>query len=72
LSVGELWRTVERHSINCYNGTMLHGTVEVQFDLRSGRYGAMGLRSFEPRFFERVSREPADYTPTALRALGRR
>ena len=32
----------------------------------------MGLRSGEPRFFEHIRREPADYTPAVLRALGKR
>ena len=69
---GELWRVAEQHSINCYDVPMLYGTVEVHTDLRSGRYLAMGLRSGEPRFFESIRREPADYTPAALRAMGTR
>jgi hypothetical protein len=32
----------------------------------------MGLRSGVPRFFESIRREPADYTPAALRAMGTR
>jgi hypothetical protein len=69
---GELWRVAEQHSINCYDVPMLYGTVEVHTDLRSGRYLAMGLRSGVPRFFESIRREPADYTPAALRAMGTR
>jgi hypothetical protein len=69
---GELWRVAEQHSINCYDLPMLFGTVEVHTDLKSGRYLATGLRSGEPRFFESIRREPADYTPAVLRALGRR
>ena len=69
---GELWRVAEQHSINCYDVPMLYGTVEVHTDLRSGRYLAMGLRSGEPRFFTSIKRDPGDYTPAALRALGTR
>ena len=69
---GELWRVAEQHSINCYDVPMLYGTVEMHSDLRSGRYLAMGLRSGEPRFFTSITRDPGDYTPAALRALGTR
>ena len=67
---GALWRMAEQHSINCYDVPMLYGTVEVHSDLRSGRYLAMGLRTGVPGFFRTIKRNPADYTPAALRALG--
>jgi hypothetical protein len=69
---GELWRIAEQHSIICYDVPMLYGTVEVHTDLRSGRYLAMGLRTGVPRFFTSIRRNPADYTPAALRAMGTR
>jgi hypothetical protein len=72
LSVGELWRMAEQHSINCYDVPMLYGTDKVRPDLRSGRYLVMGPCTGEPRFFESIRRGPADYKPAALRALGRR
>jgi len=71
-TAGELWRVAEQHSINCYDVPMLYGTVEVHSDLRSGRYLVMGLRNGQPRFFEKIKRSSADYTPAVLRALGNR
>jgi hypothetical protein len=67
---GELWRVSEQHSINCYDVPMLYATVEVHSDLRSGRYLVLGLRNGQPRFFEKIKRSSADYTPAVLRALG--
>jgi hypothetical protein len=67
---GELWRVSEQHSINCYDVPMLYATVEVHSDLRSGRYLVLGLRSGQARFFEKIERSSADYTPAVLRALG--
>jgi hypothetical protein len=67
---GKLWRISEQHSINCYDVPMLYGTVEVHSDLSSGRYLVLGLRNGQPRFFEKIKRSSADYTPAVLRALG--
>src|SRR5262249_32159535 len=67
---GEVWRVSEEQSINWYDVAMIFGTVEVDSDLRSGRYLATGLRSGQPRFFEKLERTSADYTPAVLRALG--
>ena len=67
---GELWRVSEQHSINCYDVPMLYATVEVHSDLRSGRYLVLGLRNGQARFFEKIKRSGADYTPAVLRALG--
>jgi hypothetical protein len=67
---GALWRVAEQHSINCYDVPMLYGTVEVHSDLKSGRYLATGLRTGVPAFFRSIRRNPADYTPAALRGPG--
>jgi hypothetical protein len=67
---GELWRVSEQHSITCYDVPMLYATVEVHSDLKSGRYLVLGLRNGQPRFFEKIKRSSADYTPAVLRVLG--
>jgi hypothetical protein len=67
---GELWRVSEQHSINCYDVPMLYATVEVHSDLKSGRYLVLGLRNGQPRFFEKIKRSSADYTPAVLRMRG--
>lgn len=68
----ELWRVAEQHSINFYDVPMLYGTVEVHHDLQSARYLAMGLRNDEPKVYEKIKRDRADYTPAGLRGIGTR
>ena len=68
----ELWRVSEQHTINFYDIPMLYGTVEVHHDLQSGRYIAMGLRNEEPKVYETIKRDRADYTPAGLRGIGTR
>ena len=62
----------EQHSINCYDMPMLYGTVEVHTDLQSARYLAMGLRNEQPKVYEKIKRDTADYTPAGLRGIGTR
>ncbi len=69
---GQLWRVSEQHSINFYDIPMMYSTVELHYDLPSGRYLAMGLFNEEPRVYQPLKRSPADYTPAALRNIGTR
>ncbi len=69
---GELWRVGEMHSINFYNLPMYYGTIEVHYDLQSGRYLAMGLRNEEPKVYTAIKRNPSHFTPAGLRGLGTR
>jgi hypothetical protein len=69
---GDLWRTAEFHNQNWYNVPMFFGTLEVHYDLQSGRYIAMGLRNEEKRIYEPIKRSPGDYTPNNLRGTGTR
>jgi hypothetical protein len=71
-SRGELWRVGEMHSINFYNLPMYYGTIEVHYDLQSGRYLAMGLRNEEPKVYTAIKRNPSHFTPAGLRGLGTR
>jgi hypothetical protein len=68
----ELWRVSEQHSIIFYDIPMLYGTVEVHHDLQSARYLAMGLRNDQPKVYERIKRDRADFTPAGLRGIGTR
>jgi len=68
----ELWRVSEQHSINFYDVPMYYGTLEVHHDLQSARYLAMGIRNEEPKVFEKIKRERADFTPAGLRGVGTR
>jgi hypothetical protein len=68
----ELWRVSEEHSINFYDVPMTYPAMEVHHDLHAGRYIVMGLRNEEPKVYERISRQTADFTPSGLRGLGTR
>jgi len=68
----ELWRVAEQHSIIFYDIPMLYGTVEVHSDLQSARYLAMGLRNDQPKVYEKIKRDRADFTPAGLRGVGTR
>jgi len=69
---GELWRFQEGHPINYYEVPTLWTTLELVYDLQSGRYLAMGLDNQDDvnTFDEDLS--PANYNPQALRRRGRR
>ena len=69
---GRLWRLAEAHTINYYEVPMVWETVLAIYDLQNGRYLAFGLNNELPvdRFDEPMSE--ADFTPNALRRLGRR
>ena len=67
---GELWRYAESHNIQMYDVPMHFNMVDVQHDLQSGRYLAMGLRNEEPEVWRRLQRSAADYTPSSLRKRG--
>jgi len=69
---GELYRFAEAHGIQMPNVPMYYPTIEVQYDLNSGRYLVSSVRSDEPKFYEKIKRNNGDYTPANLRNLGTR
>lgn len=69
---GQLWRVSEGHVINYYDAPTLWTTLEVHYDLQSGRYLAIGMDNEEKMYDFRVKRTAADYTPDALRREGTR
>ncbi len=68
----ELWRVGLAYGLNYYEVPVHWSTLEVFHDLRSGRYIATGLdNEFEMTRFD-TDLDPGDFTPMALRRLGRR
>lgn len=69
----QLWRVSDAHVINYYDVPVVWTTLEVHYDLQSGRYLAMGLNneeSFTADF--NTDTNPSDFTVSALRRSGRR
>jgi len=69
----QLWRVSEGHVINYYDVPVIWTTLEVHYDLQSGRYLAVGLNNeedFTVDFSTEVSE--SDFTISALRRAGRR
>lgn len=66
----EMWRVSEGHPINYYEVPCLWTTLEVHYDLQSGRYLAQGLDNEEKMYDFNISRSFEDYTPGELRREG--
>ncbi|MCP5163005.1 MAG: DUF1329 domain-containing protein [Hahellaceae bacterium] len=70
---GEMWRVAEAHMIQFYDQATPWYTLEVLYDLLSGRYLALGLTNEEKNAYEfGAQRSSQDYTPAALRRSGTR
>lgn len=69
---GELWRASEAHCVNYYEVPTFWSTVEVHYDLQSGRYVTQGLDNTLPVNTFNVELNPGQFTPQALRTRGRR
>ncbi|MDP9197954.1 MAG: DUF1329 domain-containing protein [Pseudomonadota bacterium] len=69
----QLWRIQEGHSISYYEIPTFWTTLEVTYDLQSGRYLALGLDNEEPRTINfAAKRTAADFTPAAIARRGTR
>jgi hypothetical protein len=69
---GDLWRVAEAHTINYYEVPMLWDTLISIYDLKNGRYLALGLNNELPVDDLDPPLSKSDFTPDALRRLGRR
>ncbi|WP_233243618.1 DUF1329 domain-containing protein [Bacterioplanes sanyensis] len=72
-SEGNLWQVTESHTINFYDVPMVYPTLEVTYDLQSGRYYAEGLdneRGATANFSERLT--PRDFSTSSVRREARR
>lgn len=67
-----LWRASEAHSINYYEVPTFWSTLEVHYDLQSGRYLAVGLDNQDDVNVFNTPGDASDYTPQALRKRGKR
>ncbi|MDX1432899.1 MAG: DUF1329 domain-containing protein [Gammaproteobacteria bacterium] len=67
----QLWRVSEGHVINYYENPLLWTTLEVHTDLQARRYLAIGLDNQERMYDYDIERTLSDFTPQALRRLGR-
>ena len=68
----QLWRASEAHSINYYDVPTFWSTIEVHYDLQSGRYVGQGFDNTTSVNTFNVEMQPAQFTPQALRTRGRR
>ncbi len=69
---GQIWRVSEAHCINYYDVPMFWDTLQIHYDLQNGRYLAYGLNN-EGQIDEfNLEYNVDDFTPAALRRLGRR
>ncbi|MGP1397998.1 MAG: DUF1329 domain-containing protein [Inquilinaceae bacterium] len=69
---GQIWRVGESHGINYYEVPTFWSTLDVIYDLQSGRYTAVGFDNQEAMYDFDVELRPSDFTPDALRRAGRR
>lgn len=69
----QLWRVSEGHAINYYEVPTLWTTVDVHYDLQSGRYITVGMNNQEPFGYDfSADFSATDFTTGALRRDGRR
>ena len=66
----QLWRVSEAPSVNYYDLPTLWATVEVHYDLQSGRYLAGLLDNEEKVYNFAFQTSPADFSPQSLRKRG--
>ena len=68
----QLWRVSEGHSIQYYEVPAFWTTLEVNYDLQSGRYLALGMDNETDMYDYSIKRTDQDFSPGALRRSGRR
>lgn len=69
----QLWRVSEGHVINYYDVPVLWTTLEIHYDLQSGRYLVVGLNNEEDKTVDfSTEQSESDFTVSALRRAGRR
>ena len=68
---GQLWRVAEAHAQNYYDQQVPWTTLEVLYDLQSGRYLALGMKNEEKQSYDfGFTATTSDFTPAALRQDG--
>lgn len=69
---GDIWRVQEAHPVNYYEVPTFYSTLDVSYDLKSGRYTATGFDNQERMYNFDAKLTDADFTPAALRRAGKR
>lgn len=69
---GQIWRVQEAHPINYYEVPTFYSTLDISYDLRSGRYTALGFDNQETMYNFDAALTEANFTPSALRREGKR
>jgi hypothetical protein len=67
---GNLWRVSEAPSVNYYEVPVFWSTIEVHYDLQSGRYIAGQLDNEEKIYDFSFQTSPDDFSPQSLRKRG--
>jgi hypothetical protein len=68
----EIWRVAEAYTINYYENPSLWETLMCSYDLQNGRYLAFGVNNQLPIEQFDIALDQADFTPDAIRRMGRR
>lgn len=71
-SRGQIWRVMESHCINYYEVPVFWSTLDISYDLQSGRYTAIGFDNEGPMYKFGISLTPDDFNPNTLRVEGTR
>ena len=69
-SQGKLWRYSEAPSVNYYEVPVFWSTLEIHYDLKSGRYLVQGLDNQDPEYDFSFQTTPDMFTPQSLRQRG--
>lgn len=66
----KLWRYSEEPCVNYYEVPLLWSTLEVHYDLKSGRYLVQGLDNQETPYNFSLQTAPGNFSPQSLRQRG--
>jgi hypothetical protein len=69
-AAGKMWRVSEGHNVNYYDQPLLWTTIEAHYDLKSGRYIAVGLDNNESAYDFSFITTPDNFSPQAMRTRG--
>jgi len=69
---GQIWRASEAGVVNYYQVPLLWSTIEMHYDLKSGRYVASGIDNMDKPIDFNAKLTTDDFTPQALRVKGLR
>lgn len=69
---GELWRYSEAHPINFYDVPVLWTTLEIHHDLDAHRFASYRQDPRKPVSVFNMEMKPREFTPQALRRMGRK